>query len=147
MAKGKYLQDRTPVITLTLLHPLQSIPVQSWSFDSESIIRIGRATDNDVVLYSAVVSRYHVELRLTNSGWEVVSLGANGTYVDGKLITQMPAIDGTVMRLASSGPQVQIKLGSGRSEAKARPDRSVSSSSVAPPSLDEPDTYTEEETG
>jgi pSer/pThr/pTyr-binding forkhead associated (FHA) protein len=135
------------VITLTLLHPLQSIPVQSWSFDSESIIRIGRATDNDVVLYSAVVSRYHVELRLTNSGWEVVSLGANGTYVDGKLITQMPASDGTVMRLASSGPQVQIKIGSMRSEARVKP-KLTSSSSGTTPTVEEleSETYTEEET-
>ncbi|PSB01801.1 FHA domain-containing protein [Merismopedia glauca] len=99
------------MITLTLLHPLQSIPVQSWTFESETVVRIGRAVDNDVVLYSAVVSRYHVELRAKESNWEVVSIGANGTYFDGKSIDQVPVTDGMVFRLASSGPQIQVRLG------------------------------------
>ncbi|HBB35094.1 MAG TPA: phosphopeptide-binding protein [Cyanobacteria bacterium UBA8803] len=98
------------MITLTLLHPLQSVPVQSWPFESESVIRIGRSTDNDVILYSAVVSRHHVELRRNGSSWEIVSLGANGTYIDGKRITQMPVVNGMIVRLASSGPKIQIHL-------------------------------------
>jgi serine/threonine-protein kinase len=99
------------VITLTLLHPIQSIPVQSWTFEHESVIRIGRSTENHVILYSAVVSRHHVELRQDDSQWEVVSLGANGTYVDGKRITQMPIADSIVIRLARSGPNIQIHVG------------------------------------
>lgn len=99
------------MITLTLLHPLQSVPVQSWTFEPESVIRIGRSTDNDVVLYSAVVSRHHVEVRPNGSGWDVVSVGANGTYVDDQRITQMSAVDGMIFRLASSGPKIQIRLG------------------------------------
>lgn len=99
------------VITLTLLHPIQSIPVQSWTFDQESVIRIGRSTDNHVILYSAVVSRHHVEIRKVDSGWEIVNLGANGTYLDGKRITQVPVEDGVIIRLARSGPNVQIHLG------------------------------------
>jgi len=104
------LNDVTPVITLTLLHPLQSVPVQSWPFKSESVIRIGRSTDNDVILYSAVVSRHHVELRRNGSDWRIISLGANGTYIDGKRITQIPVVDGMIIRLASSGPKIQIRL-------------------------------------
>jgi serine/threonine-protein kinase len=100
------------VITLTLLHPIQSIPVQSWTFEHEPVIRIGRSTDNHVILYSAVVSRHHVELRCHDSQWEVVSLGANGTYVEGKRITQIPLVDSLVIRLARSGPNIQIHLGS-----------------------------------
>jgi len=99
------------VITLTLLHPVQSVPVQSWIFEPESVIRIGRSTDNDVVLYSAVVSRHHVEVRPKGSEWEVVSLGANGTYLEGKRISQIPVVDGMIIRLASSGPKIQIRLG------------------------------------
>ncbi|MGB3695529.1 MAG: FHA domain-containing protein [Spirulinaceae cyanobacterium] len=100
------------MITLTLLHPIQSVPVQSWPFDTESVIRIGRSTDNDVVLYSAVVSRHHVEIRRNNSDWEVVSLGANGTYIDGKQIDRSPVVDGIIIRLASSGPKIQIRISS-----------------------------------
>ncbi|WP_245939924.1 protein kinase domain-containing protein [Stenomitos frigidus] len=94
------------------MHPIQSIPVQSWTFEHESVIRIGRSTDNHVILYSAVVSRHHVELREVDSRWEVISLGANGTYVDSKRITQMPIVDSLVIRLARSGPNIQIHVGS-----------------------------------
>ena len=96
------------MITLTLLHPVQSTPVQSWSFEHDSVIRIGRAVDNHVVLYSAVVSRYHVEVRLTDNQWEVVNLGTNGTYLDGKRVHQAPLETGSILRLARSGPNIQV---------------------------------------
>lgn len=100
------------MITLILLHPLKQIPLQHWNFQHESIIRIGRSTDNQVILYSAVVSRHHVELRRTGNSWEVVNLGTNGTYLDGKRITQVEIADGSVIRLARSGPNLRIRLGS-----------------------------------
>lgn len=100
------------VITLTLLHPVQATPVQSWTFENENVIRIGRAVDNHVVLYSAVVSRHHVELRRNGLQWEVVNLGTNGTYLDGKRIQQATLMDGGILRLARSGPNIQIRLGS-----------------------------------
>jgi serine/threonine-protein kinase len=90
---------------------MQSIPVQSWNFEHESVIRIGRSTDNHVILYSAVVSRHHVEIRKADVGWELVNLGANGTYLDGKRVTQVPVEDGVIIRLARSGPNVQIHVG------------------------------------
>ncbi len=103
------------VIVLTLLHPLQAVPVQSWTFAPETAIRIGRSTDNEVILYSAVVSRHHVEIRPRGEAeWEVVNLGANGTYIDGKRITKTPVIDGMIIRLASSGPQIQIRIEEGQ---------------------------------
>ncbi len=99
------------MITLTLLHPLQPVPVQSWTFQEEPKIRIGRSTNNEVVLYSAVVSRHHVEIRKTSEhGWEVVNLGANGTYINDKRINQIVARDGMIIRLASSGPKILIKI-------------------------------------
>ena len=75
------------------------------------MIRIGRSTDNDVILYSAVVSRHHVELRRTDRGWEIMSLGTNGTYLDGKRITHIAAENGIIIRLARSGPNIQIRMG------------------------------------
>jgi pSer/pThr/pTyr-binding forkhead associated (FHA) protein len=104
------------VITLSLLHPVKQIPVQVWSFPNEPIVRIGRSSDNQVVLYSAVVSRYHVELRQSGSTWEVFNSGTNGTYVDGKRVTQMAIADGAVIRLARSGPNIQVNLGVAQSE-------------------------------
>ncbi|GAB4236926.1 MAG: hypothetical protein Kow00121_64130 [Elainellaceae cyanobacterium] len=99
------------MITLTLLHPIKQIPIQVWSFPDESLIRIGRSTDNQVILYSAVVSRHHVELRRLGDRWEVINLGTNGTYLDGKRITQEPIGDGAIIRLARSGPNIQIRMG------------------------------------
>lgn len=99
------------MITLTLLHPLQSVAVQSWEFKDEPSIKIGRATDNEVVLYSAVVSRHHVEIRQSGTGsWEVVNIGSNGTYIDGERIERMTAVDGMIVRLAKSGPKILLKI-------------------------------------
>ncbi len=96
------------MITLSLLHPLHKTPVQSWNFEQVKIIRVGRSTDNDVVLYSAVVSRHHIELHRTDSGWVIKSIGTNGTYLDGHRIEESPVADGIVIRLARSGPNIQI---------------------------------------
>ncbi|MDY6940375.1 MAG: FHA domain-containing protein [Cyanobacteriota bacterium] len=96
------------MIKLTLLHPKQAIPVKSWTFDRESVIRIGRSNNNHVVLYSAVVSRYHLELRQKDDSWTIINLGVNGTYLNDKPITQILAVDGIEIRLARSGPQIRV---------------------------------------
>ena len=96
------------MIKLTLLHPKQAIPVKSWIFERESVIRIGRSNNNHVVLYSAVVSRHHLELRQVGDRWTIINLGVNGTYLNDKPITQILAVDGISIRLARSGPQIRI---------------------------------------
>lgn len=98
------------MITLSLLHPLNRTPIQNWSFDEKDVIRIGRSTDNDVVLYSAVVSRHHLEIHKGVAGWALQSIGTNGTYLDGKRIQHVTAENGLVVRLARSGPNLQITL-------------------------------------
>ena len=106
------------MITLTLLHPIQSVPVQSWCFESESVVRIGRSNDNDVIIYSAVVSRHHVELWNHASGWEIINFGANGTYVDDKPIAQVSVADGMTIRLGNSGPKIRIRVGAANQPGK-----------------------------
>lgn len=64
-----------------------------------------------MILYSAVVSRHHVELRRVGVHWELTNLGTNGTYLDGKRITQGTVTDGAIIRLARSGPNIQIRMG------------------------------------
>ena len=98
------------MITLSLLHPLNKTPIQNWTFEEQDVIRIGRSTDNDVVLYSAVVSRHHLEIHKGGAGWAIQSLGTNGTYLDGKRIQSVTAEDGLVVRLARSGPNLQISI-------------------------------------
>jgi pSer/pThr/pTyr-binding forkhead associated (FHA) protein len=94
-----------------VLSLLNSVPVQSWTFESEDVVRIGRATDNQVVLFSAVVSRHHAELRWHEvNGWQLVNISANGTYVDGEAIKEMAVVNNMVIRLATSGPKIQIAI-------------------------------------
>ncbi len=84
--------------------------MQKWSFESESVIRIGRVDDNNVVLYSSVVSRHHAEIRRQEKYWELLGLGTNGTFVDGQKITQLKVTNGLIFRIASSGPRIQVFL-------------------------------------
>jgi pSer/pThr/pTyr-binding forkhead associated (FHA) protein len=47
------------------------------------VVRLGRGLDNDVVLASTHVSRYHTQLRWVESSWLVYDLDStNGTWVD-----------------------------------------------------------------
>ncbi len=122
------------MITLTLLHPLQPTPVRSWTFPDNCTIRIGRSSENQVVLYSAVVSRHHVELHQTDSVWEIVNLGTNGTYLDGKRIAKVSVIDGLIVQLARSGPRIQIHI-----NQPARKPPSNSLDTLSPEDLTQPD--------
>ena len=101
------------MLSTIVLSLLNSIPVQSWTFSSEDVIKIGRATDNQVILFSAVVSRHHAELKWddTISGWQIFNISPNGTYVDGAAISNLKVTDGMTIRLATSGPKIQVKLG------------------------------------
>jgi pSer/pThr/pTyr-binding forkhead associated (FHA) protein len=84
--------------------------MQTWKFADEPVIRIGRASDNNVILYSSVVSRHHAELRQNSHGWQVVSLGTNGTYLNEKRIDAADIVDGSIIRIASSGPKLQVRI-------------------------------------
>lgn len=98
------------MITLILLHPIKSIPIQQWTFQKDSIIKIGRATDNNVVIYSAVVSRHHIEIRSKGKDWVLINKGSNGTFVNKHKVKQALVYDGMIFRLASSGPKIEVRL-------------------------------------
>ncbi len=49
------------------------------------VVRLGRALDNDVVIDSQRVSRYHCQLRWVDRGWLVYDLNStNGTWLDAR---------------------------------------------------------------
>ncbi len=99
------------MVTLSLLHPGQNITLKEWKFSDESIIRIGRSPDNDVILTEPSVSRHHLELRKTNSSsWQAVNQGTNGTFVDGILVAQSAIADGCLLQLAKGGPILKFQL-------------------------------------
>jgi DNA-binding NtrC family response regulator len=66
-----------------------------------SVVSIGRAPSNDVVIRLPDVSRYHLELRATPGGWIAADLGSsNGTTIHGRpLVGQEPIADGDELGL------------------------------------------------
>jgi serine/threonine-protein kinase len=102
------------VITLTLLEKITKTPLQQWYFEDSTVIRIGRAVDNHVVLTDNSVSRYHLELRfITNPKgdiWEIISQGTNGTFLNGSLITKSILTDNSLLQLAIGGPLIQVQI-------------------------------------
>jgi serine/threonine protein kinase, bacterial len=106
------------MVTLTLLEPQQKTPLQQWHFQTETVIRIGRSAENDIVLSDSLVSRHHLELRkidLTQSGnagdgsWQVTSKGTNGTFLNGVLVTQTLVPHNSLLQLAQGGPILKFQ--------------------------------------
>ncbi|HCF27890.1 MAG TPA: serine/threonine protein kinase [Cyanobacteria bacterium UBA11049] len=149
------------MVTLQLLHPQQTTPLQQWEFRDRSVIRIGRAPDNDVILTNPLVSRYHLELRRLDSAaensWHLINQGTNGTFLDGKLISQSLLKNGSLVQLARGGPLLKFQLEaeetgqegaaprheSGKAsstdkKANEKSNLSPSKESLAPPSLPSP---------
>lgn len=81
-----------------------------WSFEKKSLIRIGRAADNDVVLYHPLVSRHHLKLQWVGQGWQLQSFGQNGTYINGREVEQAVVNGGEIIKLARFGPALQVDL-------------------------------------
>ncbi len=70
---------------------------------SFGLVRIGRATDNDVAIDNQRVSRYHAQARWIESDWLVYDLDStNGTFVNGERVfpsQPRPLRTGVVLRL------------------------------------------------
>lgn len=122
------------VVTLTLLHSQHpATKLQQWHFEGESVIRIGRSPDNDVVLSDNRVSRHHLELRridesaspaqlpATPTAWKLVNHGTNGTFLDGTLVSQAWVTDGSLIQLAHGGPKLKIQIQSVQPVASTTP--------------------------
>ncbi len=99
------------MVTLTLLESQTNQPINSWNFDQKSLIRIGRAHNNDIVLKGYLqVSRQHLELKLEESQWNLASAATNGTLVNGIFVQQAKIADQDLIRLAENGPLFRFEL-------------------------------------
>jgi serine/threonine protein kinase, bacterial len=101
------------VVTLTLLEPQQKTPLKQWCFENSTVIRIGRAADNHVILTDSLVSRHHLEIRQISSAgggsWQIISKGTNGTFLNGVLVIQDSLPNNALLQLAQGGPILQFQ--------------------------------------
>lgn len=78
-------------------------PKQGASYPLQStLVTLGRATDNTIVLDSANVSRYHAQIRLLPGGARIEDLGStNGTWVNNHRLHDLQSLmPGDTIRLA-----------------------------------------------
>lgn len=69
-------------------------PDRSYSLEGQ-LVKVGRATDNDLLIDDRRVSRRHAELVQANGQWVIRDLGStNGTAVNGRLVRESGLHDG-----------------------------------------------------
>ena len=97
-------------LTLHLLDSALGNSTQTWRFHDRDTITIGRGPDNDVSLSDPQVSRCHVLLRFCDCEWLLVSIGRNGTFVDGVKVTEFLMNEQGVFQLGPTGPLLKFDL-------------------------------------
>ena len=96
-------------VSLHLVNPDTGHPIQTWLFETQRSVRIGRADGNDVVIPDPSVSRFHAELQFNGSDWELVNLGKNGTLISNHSISRVRIDEQTLFRLGTGGPLLRFE--------------------------------------
>ena len=98
-------------VSVELLDSNHHHSLQSWCFEAQELIKIGRADEQDVTISNPHVSRLHAELSSEIDGWCVKSLGRNGVLLNGDRVDEARLTDGSVIRLGSTGPALRFRIG------------------------------------
>jgi RsiW-degrading membrane proteinase PrsW (M82 family) len=81
-----------------------------YRFEQDQVVRIGRSTDNDVVVSHPTVSRQHARLSYGPDGWVFEGLGRAGTFRHGSAVTRVLLREPVELALASPhGPVIQLE--------------------------------------
>jgi RsiW-degrading membrane proteinase PrsW (M82 family) len=81
-----------------------------YRFGQDQVVRIGRSTDNDVVVSHPTVSRQHARLAYGPDGWVFEGLGRAGTFQHGSAVTRVLLREPVELALASPhGPVIQLE--------------------------------------
>jgi RsiW-degrading membrane proteinase PrsW (M82 family) len=93
---------------------------QSHTFQPGQTVRIGRSTDNDIVVTDPTVSRQHGRLTWGPAGWLFENLGLARTFRYGQNVTQVLVSQPTELSLASPhGPVVLLQPPPASADAQA----------------------------
>ncbi|SVD15410.1 uncharacterized protein METZ01_LOCUS368264, partial [marine metagenome] len=98
----------------------------------DSVLKVGRASDNDVVVSHASVSAHHAELRQDGSQYRLVDLSSsNGTFVNGVRVPSQVLNEGDVVHLGPVG--LEFRNGCFEIGIREEPDPNQSMPSDRPP--------------
>lgn len=74
------------------------------------LISIGRASDNDVIVDDALVSRHHCQLKLQHGAYSFADLGSrNGSFVNGQPVSEIALGPGDRIRIGSTDIEFQVR--------------------------------------
>jgi pSer/pThr/pTyr-binding forkhead associated (FHA) protein len=74
------------------------------------LISIGRASDNDVIVDDALVSRHHCQLKLQHGAYSFADLGSrNGSFVNGQPVSEIALGPGDRIRIGSTEIEFQVR--------------------------------------
>jgi RsiW-degrading membrane proteinase PrsW (M82 family) len=83
---------------------------QSYTFQPEQTVRIGRSGENDIVIGDPTVSRQHAQLTCGPAGWVFQNLGRARAFQRGQDVTHMVVNQPVELTLASpQGPVVRLQ--------------------------------------
>lgn len=91
-----------------LLDSAQGHPLQTWRFENQELITIGRNDGNDIVLADPHVSRAHATVVFEEGGWRIVSIGRHGTLVNDRMVSEATLNHQTMIRLGAAGPMLRF---------------------------------------
>jgi pSer/pThr/pTyr-binding forkhead associated (FHA) protein len=75
-----------------------------------AVIAVGRASDNDVILDDAQVSRHHCQLKLQHGAYGFVDLQSrNGSQVNGQAVHEIALADGDRIRIGNTSIEFRLR--------------------------------------
>lgn len=96
-------------VSVHLLDPSLSRPLQSWKFAGRDSISIGRGPEREVALSDPYVSRLHAEVRHADGRWVLLAHGRHGVLVQNEPVQEMFVSGDVTFKLGSSGPTLRFQ--------------------------------------
>jgi pSer/pThr/pTyr-binding forkhead associated (FHA) protein len=98
-----------PIITVQLIHIYGPLKGEIQDFSKETIT-IGRHPASDLKFPAdlTIISRKHAEIKREGNQFRLIDRSTNGTFVNGKKITETLLRDGDVLEFADGGPKASF---------------------------------------